>query len=78
MVQYLSVTSALTVREKLSVLFIKLDMLKEVERDFVQEFHLPRYNFAATLYIDLETPKDNSRETGVTYLTHKKGYVVFS
>ena len=46
----------------------------EGERDPVREFHLPRCNFAAASYTDLKVLKDNDRGSGVTYLTHKKGY----
>ena len=49
---------------------------QEGERDPVRKFHLPRCNFAPTSYTDLIILKDNGRENGVTYLIHKKGYLV--
>ena len=69
-----------TVRAKAVDIIQKIRYAKERnqegEQDPVREFHLPRCNFATTSYIDQITLKDNGRGNGVTYLTHKKGYLV--
>ena len=42
----------------------------------MREFHQLRCNFAVTSCTDPIILKDNGRGNGVTYLAHKKGYLV--
>ena len=69
-----------TVRAKADHIIQKIIQSKKgnqgQERDPVREFHLPICNFGATSYTDPIIPKDYGRGNGVSYLTHKKGYLV--
>ena len=49
---------------------------QEGKRNPVRDFHPPRCNFAATSYTDLIILEHIGRWNGITYLIHKKGYLV--